>query len=167
VWSEWTARAATAPVPGAFGFPLGAAAATLVTIAAVAAGATDHPAAAMIALAVCVAAVAVVTTPAATLGTAAVCWLLQAGFVVGREGAVSVTTRSGREAAVLAAVAVGAIAVTGAVRLLRSRYATVESRSAAAASTPSIAAMSTWRSADTTNETASSPAALGSSRSSR
>jgi hypothetical protein len=155
-------------VPGVFGFPLGASAGTLVTIAAVVAGATGHAGAATIALAVCVVAVATVTTPAATLGTAAVCWLLQAGFVVGREGAVSVTAVSGREAAVLAVAAVGSIAGTAAVRwLLRRRYATVVSRDSAAASTASIASISTWRSADTTNETASSPAAIGSIRSSR
>jgi hypothetical protein len=104
------------PVPGGFGFPLGAALGVLVTIVAVAMGATGHPDLAILPLAVLVAALAVLTTPGATLGASVLYWFLVAGFVVGREGQVSFSATSMEAAAVLVFAAVACVAVMVAVR---------------------------------------------------
>ncbi len=105
-----------APVRGGFGLPLGVALGIVVTFAAVAAGATGHPERAVIGLAVAVALTAGLTTVAATLGTAVICWFLLAGFVVGREGQVSFAAQSDRAAAVLAGTAIGCAAVVALIR---------------------------------------------------
>jgi hypothetical protein len=104
------------PVPGGFGFPLGAALGVLVTIVTVGMDATGHPVLAVLPLAVSVAALAVLTTPAATLGAAVLYWFLVAGFVDGREGQVSLDATSMRAAALLALTAVACVAVMAAVR---------------------------------------------------
>jgi hypothetical protein len=88
----------------------------LVTIVTVAFGAAGHPDLAVIPLAVAVAGLAVVTTPAATLGASVCYWFLVAGFVVGREGQVSVTSASMAAAAVLVLTAVTCVVVLVAVR---------------------------------------------------
>jgi hypothetical protein len=106
------------PVPGGFGFPLGVALGVLVTFAAVATGATGHPERAVVGLAVAVALTATVTTAAATLGTALICWLLLAGFVTGREGQLGLTAQSGRAAVALAVTAIGCVVVVAAARRL-------------------------------------------------
>jgi lysylphosphatidylglycerol synthetase-like protein (DUF2156 family) len=104
------------PVPGGFGFPLGAALGVLVTIVTVAVGATGHPDLAVLPLAVSVAALAVLTTPAATVGASVLYWFLVAGFVIGREGQVSLDSTSMFAAAVLVLTAVACVTVTVAVR---------------------------------------------------
>lgn len=104
------------PLDGDFGFPIGAAAGVVVTIIAVAAGATAHPWLGLSALAVVSAAMAAVTGLWASLATAAVCWALHAGFVLGRHGALVFDGRSGRSAVVLAAVTVLTFAMTSIVR---------------------------------------------------
>ncbi|HEX3650593.1 MAG TPA: hypothetical protein VHV49_19370 [Pseudonocardiaceae bacterium] len=105
-------------VPGSFGFPLGAALAVLVTIALVGDGGTGHPGWAVTALAASVAVLSVLTTPAAVLGTAALSWFLLEGFVVGREGQITLTAASMRAAAALLLTALACIVVTTAIRVL-------------------------------------------------
>jgi len=78
-----------------FGAPLGFAAGIATTMAAVAAGATHSPGAGLIALAVAVAAVSAVTTCAGAVMTAATCWALYAGFVLGRAGQLVLTLVAG------------------------------------------------------------------------
>lgn len=105
-------------VPGSFGFPLGAALAVLVTIALVVDRLSAHSAWAVIALAVTVAGLSALTTPAAVLGTAVLSWFLLEGFVVGREGQVSLTVGSLRAAGVLVLTALACGALTTTVRTL-------------------------------------------------
>jgi len=103
-------------VPGRFGFALGFATGVPVTILAVAAGATSHPVWALITLTVAVAAVSAVTTLGAALGTAAVCWSLHSGFVLGRRGDLVFTAGSLRAAVVLVLTAGTFVVVASAVR---------------------------------------------------
>jgi len=82
----------------------------------------------VIALAATVAVVSVVTTPSATLGTAAVSWFLVAGFVIGREGQISVSPAAGHALLVLALTAVASCAVMSAVRWTRVHAAVAAAR---------------------------------------
>ncbi|HEY1573770.1 MAG TPA: hypothetical protein VGG05_20680 [Pseudonocardiaceae bacterium] len=107
-----------ASVPGAFGFPLGAALAVLVTIALAVDHGTAHPAWAMIASAATVVVLSVLTTPVAVLGTAVLSWFLLEGFVVGREGQVAPNLGSLRAAGVLVLTALACVALTTTVRTL-------------------------------------------------
>lgn len=75
-------------------------------VGCVAAHATDHPLWSVGALAVTTAVIATVTTLPATLATAAVCWALHAGFILGRHGVLQLSPESAGAAGVLAAVAV-------------------------------------------------------------
>lgn len=120
------------PLDGDFGFPLGAAAGVVVTIIAVAAGATAHPWLGLSALAIVSAAVAAATSLWASLATAAVYWALHAGFVLGRHGALVFDDRSGRAAVVLAAVTVLTFAVMSTVRNGLPRWPQVDMTSPAA-----------------------------------
>lgn len=97
-------------LPRGFGFPLGLVVGILVTAAAIAAGATSHPAESLIALTVAVAVVSAITTAGAALGTALVCWALDSGFVLGRQGDLVFTGAALQAAAVLVLTAV-AVAV--------------------------------------------------------
>ncbi|GAB3562823.1 hypothetical protein GCM10027445_04140 [Amycolatopsis endophytica] len=78
-------------LPGAAGFPLGCAAATVAVMVAVFAGATTHPGVSLAALLAVAAVLAALTTVAAALGTAVVGWGLHSGFVLGRAGALVFT----------------------------------------------------------------------------
>jgi hypothetical protein len=78
-------------LPEGFGFPAGFAAAALVTAAAVAGGAREHPALSLAGLTCVVLATAVTSTLPAAAGTAVAAWALHTGFVVGRFGALSFT----------------------------------------------------------------------------
>jgi hypothetical protein len=101
-------------------------AAVAVTIVAVAARATGHPLWSVAALAVTTAAVASVTALPAALATAAVCWMLHAGFVLGRHGDLQFSSASTGAAALLVAVAMIAHAAGLAVRVgLRASQRTV------------------------------------------
>lgn len=91
-------------LPGGFGFPLGFGAGIGVTMVAVAAGAASHHVWSVLALAATTAAVSSVTTVPAALATAAACWCLHSGFVLGRYGQL-VFTREALEAAALFVVA--------------------------------------------------------------
>jgi hypothetical protein len=114
------------PLGGDFGFPLGAVAGVLATIIAVAAGATAHPWLGLSILAVVSAATAVITSLWASLATAAVCWALHAGFVLGRYGDLVFDSRSGQAAVVLAAVTVITFAVASIVRRGLPRWSRVD-----------------------------------------
>lgn len=145
------------PVPGGFGFPLGAALGVLVTIVTVGMGATGHPVLAVLPLAVSVAALAVLTTPVATLGAAVLYWFLVAGFVVGREGQVSVDGTSMRAAALLALTAVAGVAVLAAVRwVLAGHAASIRPSLPEPRRTPEPQRMSAAATASAHNATASS-----------
>ena len=108
------------PLTGWAGYPAGFAAAVGVTLVAVAAHGAGHPQWTLGALAVVAAAVAALTTLPAALATAALCWALHAGFVLGRYGDLALTAGSARAAALLVAVALLAWGVAAAVRLIRS-----------------------------------------------
>lgn len=109
-------RTSRLPVPGGFGLPLGFTAGIFVTTVAVAAGATSRPGWSVAALAVTVAGVSAVTTPAAALGTAAVCWCVHDGFVLGRRGDLVFTAASAEAAALLIATALAVVALAALVR---------------------------------------------------
>lgn len=111
------------PLSGWTGYPLGFVAAIAVTLVAVAAHGSGHPQWSLGALAATAAAVAALTTMRATLATAALCWALDAGFVLGRHGSLTLTAGSARAAAVVAVAALAGYAVASIVRQLRTRPA--------------------------------------------
>lgn len=104
------------PVSGWAGYPLGFSAATLVTIGAVATHATSHPERALIPLAVAAAAIATVTSLRAAIATAAVCWALHTGFVLGRHGDLALAAPSAVAATLIGAATLAAFALALAVR---------------------------------------------------
>lgn len=106
------------PLSGAFGFPLGFVAGIAAVSIAVVAGATGSPGVSVALLAAAVTGVAVVSTPAAALGTALLCWCLHDGFVLGRRGELVLTSLSGQAAVVLLSTAVIVALITAAARLL-------------------------------------------------
>lgn len=112
-------RNLASPVNGRLGYPLGFAAAIVVTIVAVAAHGTGHPEWVLAALTATVAAVATVTTFPAALATAAVAWALQAGFVLGRLGDLVFTVASLAAAVALLTAALVAYTAATAVRHVR------------------------------------------------
>lgn len=114
-----TSRWPSPPVPGGFGFPLGFAAGILVTVVAVAAGATSHPSWSLIALAVAVAGVSAVSTASAALATTGVCWALHVGFVLGRRGDLVFNAMSRQAAVVLVLTASTVVVVAAGVRVAR------------------------------------------------
>ncbi|GAB2965770.1 hypothetical protein LWP59_22875 [Amycolatopsis acidiphila] len=114
-----SSRRPSPPVPGGFGFPLGLATGSVVTLFAVGAGVTGCPDWSVAALSVTVAGVAALTTPAAALGTASVCWCLHDGFVLGRYGDLVATPAAAGSAAILAAIALATLVVAALVRLHR------------------------------------------------
>ncbi|RKT69274.1 hypothetical protein DFJ66_2478 [Saccharothrix variisporea] len=71
---------------GPAGYALGFTAAVFAGLLAVAAGATNHPILSLIAMVAVVDLIAMLSTVPAMLATAIVCWLLHAGFVLGRRG---------------------------------------------------------------------------------
>jgi hypothetical protein len=111
-------------VSGGFGFALGFLVGIIVTMVAVAAGATGHPIWSVAALAVAVAGVSAVTTPLAAIGSAVVCWALHDGFVLGRHGDLVATVGSLSSAIVLMLSATITVVVAAAVRVGRDRRVT-------------------------------------------
>ena len=107
------------PVNGWVGYPLGFAAAVTATVVAVAAHATNRPLWSAVALTVTAAVVAAVTTLPAALATAGVCWMLHAGFVLGRRGELEFSADSAADAALLGTVTVVAYGAGVAVRVGR------------------------------------------------
>ncbi|SHG58299.1 hypothetical protein [Streptoalloteichus hindustanus] len=98
-------RTALPRLAGGYGSALGFGVGVLTTTAAVAAGAAGAPLLGLTALAVAVFAVSAVTTLPGAVLTAAQCWGLHAGFVLGRAGAIAVDGPAARAAAVLLAAA--------------------------------------------------------------
>jgi hypothetical protein len=109
------------PLPGGFGFPLGFVVGIVAVVIAVAAGAAGHPGLSVSLLASVVAGLSAVTTPSAGLATAAVCWFLHDGFVLGRRGELVFTPQSAQAAVVLVATAVITLLIAAAVRMGRAR----------------------------------------------
>jgi hypothetical protein len=107
------------PVPGGFGFPFGVALAVVAAFGAVAAGAAGQPVLSLVAMVAVVDVIALASTTGATLATAAVCWSLQAGFVLGRHGDLVFTAQSGHDALVLGLSALAGIAFASTVRATR------------------------------------------------
>jgi len=107
------------PLSGGFGFPLGALVGVLVTTAVDVNGGTHHLVWSVIAYAAAIVVLSALTTPAATLGTAVLCWFLLAGFVVGRQGDVRITAGTGEDLVVLILTALVAVAVVQVTRRLR------------------------------------------------
>jgi hypothetical protein len=113
------------PLSGWAGYALGFVAAVSVTLVAVAAHGSGHPLWSLGALAATAAAVAAVTTLPGALATTALCWALDAGFVVGRHADLAFTAGTARAALVLAVAALAGYAVASVVRQLRARPAPV------------------------------------------
>ncbi|WP_158853900.1 hypothetical protein [Saccharothrix deserti] len=107
------------PVPAGFGFPLGVALGVAATLVSVGVGATRTPTVSLVAMAAVVDVIAMVTTVRATLATAAVCWALHAGFVLGRHGELALVPRSGHAALVLALCAFTALGFASTLRAVR------------------------------------------------
>jgi hypothetical protein len=107
-------------LPEGFGFPAGFAAAALVTAAAVACGAREHPALSLAGLTCVVLATAVTSTLPAAAGTAVAAWALHTGFVVGRFGALSFT-RAGLVTGLVLALTAALAAAARAAPPLRSQ----------------------------------------------
>ncbi|WP_162788267.1 hypothetical protein [Amycolatopsis albispora] len=105
------------PVPAGFGFPLGVVLGAAGTALAVAVGAKEAPVVSLVAMVVVVDATAMVTAARAAVATAAVCWALHSGFVLGEHAELTFTAESGRAAAVLALCVLTA---SGFASLLRS-----------------------------------------------
>ncbi|NUT50478.1 MAG: hypothetical protein HOV94_24695 [Saccharothrix sp.] len=95
---------------------LGSALAVAVTFLVVAAGATRQPVLSVVALVAVVDLIALISTPVATVATAAVCWCLHSGFVLGRLGELAFTGQSRHDALVLAGCALGGILLASTLR---------------------------------------------------
>ncbi|HEX8865815.1 MAG TPA: hypothetical protein VF821_09190 [Lentzea sp.] len=95
--------------PAGFGFFLGAALAVVATFLVVLAGARSQPVVSVVALVAVVDLVAVISTASATLATAAVCWCLHSGFVLGRLGQLVFTAQARHDALVIGLCALGGI----------------------------------------------------------
>jgi hypothetical protein len=109
-----------APAIGGWtGYPVGFAAAVVVTSAAVAAHGTAHPLWTLGVLSVTTATVSAFVTLRAALATAAVTWACHAGFVLGRRGELALTPAAAAAAAVLASAAVLGFGVALGVRYAR------------------------------------------------
>jgi uncharacterized membrane protein len=109
------------PLHGWLGYPVGFVAAIVVMTAAVAAHGTDHPLWTLTVLAGTEAVIAALATLRAGVASAAFCWAVYAGFVVGRGGELALTGASLRAAVVLVAVTVAAFAAATAARLVHAR----------------------------------------------
>lgn len=107
------------PVPGGFGFPFGVVLAVAAAFLVVAVGATGQPVLSVVAMVAVVDVIAVLSTARATLATAAVCWCLHAGFVLGRQGELAFTAQSRHDALVLLFCALGGILFSSMVRAAR------------------------------------------------
>jgi hypothetical protein len=106
-------------MPGGFGLPLGFVLGIAATVLAVAAGATNHPVLSVIVLVAVVDSLAMVTTVAATMATAALCWCLHAGFVLGRHGELVFTAQSRHDALVLGLCALAGLLFASTLRAAR------------------------------------------------
>lgn len=104
--------------PGGFAFPVGAALAVAVTFAAVAIGARSQPVLSVVGMVAVVGFIAVISTAAATLATATLCWCLHSAFVLGSLGELTFTVQSGHDALVI-----GGCALLGALLVSTARAA--------------------------------------------
>jgi hypothetical protein len=138
------------PKPGeGFGYPLGFVGAVAATVVSVAAGAAGHHVYAVVALSLVIAWVAATSSLRAALGTAVVAWGLLAGFVIGRTGLVVFDAESARDAAVFAAAGLlvgGFAAALHAVRAhAAARVTEPQTLSVRAVPAQSTGASPTWR----------------------
>jgi hypothetical protein len=106
-----------------FGYPLGFVGAVAATVISVAAGAAGHHVYAAVALTLVVAGVAATTSLRAALGTAVVAWGLQAGFVIGRIGRLVFDAESARDAVVFTAAGLLVGGVAAALHTARAHTA--------------------------------------------
>ncbi|SDM52661.1 hypothetical protein [Allokutzneria albata] len=106
-------RRSRLPIPAAFGFPLGAALALLVTgvLATIEAAPLSF-----LAMVVIVDSIAVLSTYRAALPTAAVCWALHSTFLIGEYGVLTLSAETGNNALVLTLCAITALAFASALR---------------------------------------------------
>ncbi|MGI5499309.1 hypothetical protein [Lentzea sp. CA-135723] len=102
------------PVPGGFAFPLGAALAVALTF--LVAGARHEPVVFVVAMVAVVDLMAVLSTAWATLATAALCWCLHSGFVLGRLGELTFTAQSGHDALVIGGCAFAGVLLVSTLR---------------------------------------------------
>ncbi|MCP3803156.1 hypothetical protein NLX83_28150 [Allokutzneria sp. A3M-2-11 16] len=106
-------RRSRLPIPAAFGFPLGAALALIVTSVLIAIGAAPLS---FIAMVVVVDSIAVLSTYRAALPTVAVCWALHSTFMIGEYGVLTISPETGNNALVLTLCAITALAFASTLR---------------------------------------------------
>ncbi|GAA4021716.1 hypothetical protein GCM10022247_52400 [Allokutzneria multivorans] len=106
-------RRSRLPIPAAFGFPLGAALALVVTSIVAATGAAPLS---LIAMVVVVDSIAVLSTFRAAMPTVAVCWGLHSTFMIGEYGVLTLSAETGNNALVLTLCAITALAFASTLR---------------------------------------------------
>jgi hypothetical protein len=107
-------------IPGPVGSAAGFAAGIVATIIASGAGAIGQPGVGLAIVALAVAAVSALTTVAGALATAAQCWLLYAGFIMGRSGNLVLNDSSLEVAGLFGIVALATSVITSG-RFVRAR----------------------------------------------
>jgi hypothetical protein len=107
-------------IAGPLGSAAGFAAGIVATIVAALAGAAGRPGIGLATMALAVAAVSAVTTVVGALATAAQCWLLYGGFIVGRSGSLVLNDSSIEIAGLFGIVALAATGL-GSGRMIRAR----------------------------------------------
>ncbi|CAM3948909.1 hypothetical protein KIPE111705_33040 [Kibdelosporangium persicum] len=95
-------------IPGSLGSAAGFAAGIMASLIASLAGATTHHEIGLFALALAVAAVSAITTVIGALATCVQCWLLYAGFIVGRSGSLVLDEASVETAGLFTIIALAA-----------------------------------------------------------
>lgn len=99
-------------IPGPLGSAAGFAAGIVATIIASVAGTVGQPGLGLAVVALAVAAVSALTTLAGALATAAQCWLLYAGFIMGQSGSLVLNDSSLEVAGLFGIVALATVAIT-------------------------------------------------------
>ncbi|MBE1465754.1 hypothetical protein [Kibdelosporangium phytohabitans] len=108
-------------ISGALGSAAGFAAGILATLAASLAGATTGHEIGLFALAMAVAGVSAITTVIGALATCLQCWLLYAGFIVGRSGSLIIDEASAETAGLFTIIALAATGIAGGGTTVRAR----------------------------------------------
>ncbi|MCE7008909.1 hypothetical protein LWC34_39780 [Kibdelosporangium philippinense] len=108
-------------ISGALGSAAGFGAGIFATLVASLAGANTHTEIGLFALALAVAGVSAITTVVGALATCVQCWLLYAGFVVGRSGSLVLDDASAETAGLFTIIALAATGIAGGGTTVRAR----------------------------------------------
>ncbi|WP_143230909.1 hypothetical protein [Actinosynnema sp. ALI-1.44] len=108
-------------ISGALGSAAGFAAGIVATLIASLVGATTQHEIGLLALALTIAGVSAITTVVGALATCLQCWLLYAGFVVGRSGSLVLDEASAETAGLFTLIALAATSIAGGGTTVRAR----------------------------------------------